>query len=169
VPTNLKGTPPHLDFIAETVNRTVVAAESKLTEYLRPHRAKFAPVYAPRSWPSCIKGYVSIMQRLKGNPASFVHLDAVQLIKHAFGLASLAGGNDITLLYLFWEPVNRTAYPEFELHRQEAEQFAATVDGASVKFSWKSYPEIWHEWASSDHDWLKLHASQLLKRYAVKI
>jgi hypothetical protein len=158
-----------LDFIAESVDHAVIGAESKFTEYLKPHRAAFAPVYGSRSWPSCIEGYVSIMRQLQENPARFVYLDAAQLVKHAFGLASLAGKQDTTLLYLFWEPENRAAYPEFGLHRREAEQFAGVVDGTSVKFSWKSYPELWHEWALADHGWLKLHALQLLERYAVEI
>ena len=111
VPTGLGGTPPHLDFLAESVENNVVAVESKLIEYLQPHRAEFSPAYDSRSWPSCIKAYVGIMRQLQENPLRFVYLDAAQLVKHACGLASLAGERHVNLLYLFWEPVKQGLIP----------------------------------------------------------
>lgn len=168
-PTGLGGTPPHLDLLAETADNAVLAVESKLTEYLQPHHAGFVPAYSARSWPAGVAAYVNIMRQLQENPARFVYLDAAQLVKHAFGLASLPGKHEITLLYLFWEPGNHAAYPEFEVHRREAAEFAESVVGASVKFSWKSHAELWREWELAGHDWLQLHASELLRRYAVEI
>ena len=168
-PTGLGGTPPHLDFLAESVDNAVVAAESKFTEYLQPHRTEFAQGYSSRSWPSGVEAYVIIMQQLQESPSKFAYLDAAQLVKHAFGLASLAVERNVTLLYLYWEPDNGDAYPEFELHRKEAEQFAGAVGGSSVKFWWKSYVELWNEWALADRVWLRSHSAELMRRYSVKI
>lgn len=169
VPTGLGGIPPHLDFLAESTDKAVLAVESKLTEYLQAHPAGFVPAYGARSWPLGVAAYAEVMRELQEDPERFVHLDAAQLVKHAFGLASLEGKRDIRLLYLFWEPRNQHAYPEFKLHRQEAERFSASVAGASVKFCWKSYSELWEEWELTGREWLQLHARELLRRYAVDI
>lgn len=168
-PTGLGGTPPHLDFLAQSVADNVVATESKATEYLEAHRTDFVPSYSAKCWPSGVEPYVAMMRELQTNPSRFVHLDAAQLVKHGLGLASRVGQHEVTLLYLFWEPENCDSYSEFGLHRKEVEQFARAVIGASIKFSWKTYLELWHEWERTGSSWLQLHASELLRRYAVRI
>jgi hypothetical protein len=61
------------------------------------------------------------------------------------------------------------AYGEFERQRWEVEQFAKSVTGSLVKFSWKSYLELWHEWAIEESTWLQADATNLMKRCGVSI
>ena len=61
------------------------------------------------------------MLRLRDRPDQYTWLDAAQVIKHAFGLARSFPDRPVTLLYLFWEPANPTAGPEFVAHRDEIE------------------------------------------------
>ena len=110
-----------------------------------------------------------MMNQLRARPDTFIYLDVAQLVKHAFGLSNRFGERETFLLYLFWEPANRDSFPEFEQHRQEVAQFAASVAGSSVHFVWRSYPELWCEWARSDQPWLKQHVQTLSRRYAVSI
>jgi len=168
VPTGLGGTPPHLDFLAESPSSSV-AAESKLTEYLRPHQTNFAPAYSHKSWPPAVEPYLIMMRYLQENPSTFVYLDGAQLVKHALGLASRFDQHNVRLLYLFWEPENSGSYRDFDIHHKEIEQFSRTVTGASINFKWKTYLELWEEWAQGDSTWLQLHASELRKRYALTI
>jgi hypothetical protein len=169
VPTQLGGTPPHLDFLAEAPDAAAVASESKATEFLQPHRTEFAPSYGSVCWPTCVESYSVIMRRLQLRPSTFAFLDAAQLVKHAFGLSAKFSDREVILLYLFWEPANRDSYREFDRHRDEIAEFAACVTGSSVTFCWKSYPELWADWAQQDDLWLRQHAAKLFERYAVNI
>ena len=47
-PTELRGMPPNLDVMIERPDH-VVAIESKCTEYLRPHTARFSASYETKS------------------------------------------------------------------------------------------------------------------------
>lgn len=43
-------------------------------------------------------------------------LDAAQLIKHAFGLAHSRKNEPVTLVYLYWEPLDAGLSPFFAQH-----------------------------------------------------
>ena len=76
----------------------------------------------------------------------------------------------MTLLYLFWEPANPTAGPEFVAHRDEIEEFRARVAGSSPAFEAMSYPELWRFWQDTEPaDWLVRHLSDLHARYGVTL
>ena len=169
VPTGLGGTPPHLDLLADSQSSSIVAVESKATEYLQGHGATFAPSYESVGWPKCVEGYAALMRRLNAHACSFEYLDAAQLVKHAFGLTTTFGDRHTVLLYLFWEPENRDSYREFDQHCNELHHFAASVAGSSIKFQWMSYSRLWGEWTQKDLKWLRQHASRLRERYAVRI
>lgn len=119
-PTGLRrGTPPNLDVLVSGESG-VVGIESKLTEYLTSHRARFSPAYAEQIQDGRREqGYFREMLRLIEEPVSYVWLDAAQLIKHAFGLARTKSERPATLLYLYWEPANPSASPVFAEHRRE--------------------------------------------------
>jgi hypothetical protein len=169
VPTGLGGTPPHLDLVLETLSPSIIAVESKATEYLQPHVTTFAPSYESLGWPKCVEGSVALMRRLSADAFSFEYLDAAQLVKHAFGLASTFGDRDTVLLYLFWEPENRDDFREFDQHSNELRQFEASVAGSSIKFLWMSYSHLFREWGKQDLKWSRQHSSKLRDRYAVRI
>ena len=168
-PTGLRGgRPPNLDVVLEGPDG-VVGIESKLTEYLSRRQAKFSPAYAAQiSDARREQGYFSEMLRLMEWPGNRAHLDAAQLIKHAFGLAHTFRSRPVTLLYLFWEPANPEASPEFAAHRGEIKAFAERLAGSSPTFKAMSYPELWQSWAC-ETEWQHRHTENLQNRYLVRI
>lgn len=170
-PTGLRGgRAPNLDVLLSGPTR-VVGIESKLTEYLARHRTAFSSAYAEQIHDDRREqGYFREMLRLVDAPESYVWLDAAQLIKHAFGLARCFRDRHVTLLYLYWEPTNPDAAPEFAAHRQEIKTFAERVAGSTPEFRAMSYPELWRTW----HDagpatWLAQHLAALRERYEVTV
>lgn len=163
-------TPPNLDVVAEGP-RTVVAIESKCLEHLSAKQAKFADAYRDeivddrRDSP-----WFKEMIRLREHASSYTHLDAAQLVKHAFGLANTFREKDVVLLYLFWEPANRSDFELFQRHRSEIEAFSRQVADGFPRFAWLSYPELWEAWASSSREgWLCEHVERLRSRYLVVV
>lgn len=169
-PTGLRrGTPPNLDLVVSGP-QGVVGVESKLTEHLAPHKARFAPAYTEeiRDWRRQ-QGYFAEMERLIAQPAAYRQLDAAQLIKHAFGLGHVFDGPQVTLLYLYWEPRNPDCDPVFHAHRQEIGDFAARVAGSVPAFRALSYSRLWSEWRGTAPGWLIRHLDQLEQRYLVAL
>jgi hypothetical protein len=170
-PTGIRGgMAPNLDVVVAGAG-AIVGIESKLTEYLSAHRAVFSPAYAAQIRDTRREqGYFREMLRLVDVPDSYVWLDAAQLIKHAFGLARTFGDCPATLLYLYWEPTNPDASPEFAAHRQEIATFAERVAGSTPEFRAMSYPELWRTWdAAGTADWLARHIEALRGRYGVTL
>lgn len=171
-PTGLRGgRAPNLDVVLSATGG-VVGIESKLTEYLSSHRAKFSPAYEEQIRDTRRdQEYFREMLRLRDSPDHYTWLDAAQLIKHAFGLARTFPNRPATLLYLFWEPANPDAGPEFAAHRDEIGEFTARVSGASPTFKAMSYPELWQSWRESvsTPGWLHEHLENLKRRYLVSI
>ncbi len=170
-PTGLRGgRAPNLDVVLSSPTN-MIGVESKLTEYLARHRAAFSPAYAEQIRDERREqGYFREMLRLIDAPESYVWLDAAQLIKHAFGLARTFRDQPVTLLYLYWEPANPDASPEFAAHRQEIAAFAERVAGSSPEFRAMSYPELWRTWdAAKPAEWLARHLVALRDRYEVTL
>ena len=165
-PTGLRGTPPHLDLVAEATE-AVVAVESKCLEYLKPKTPYFAPSYqtladeyGTRSW-FC---YVA-----EGEMSS-LHLNVAQLVKHWLGLCRAHPDRRVTLLYVYWEPENWQQVPECRRHRCEIRDFADRVAGDAVRFAALSYPDLWAHWEQrSATPWVTAHVTCLRQRYAVAI
>lgn len=163
--------PPNLDLVAEGP-AGVIGIESKLTEYLSPHRATFSPAYEAEITDFRRgEGYFLEMQRLRTAPDSYRWLDAAQLIKHAFGLAHSFPDRPVTLLYLYWEPANPEVHGLFARHRAEIGAFAEAVSGATVAFRAMSYPDLWRGWRSGGATlpWLGAHLDDLDARYGVTL
>ena len=170
-PTGLRGgRAPNLDVVLSGPTG-VVGIESKLTEYLTRHRGTFSPAYAEQIRDARRDGdYFGEMLRLMEAPESYAWLDAAQLIKHAFGLARTFPDQEVTLLYLYWEPANPDSGPEFTRHRAEIAAFADRVAGATPTFVAMSYPELWQFWKKTEPaDWLVRHLGDLCARYGVTL
>jgi len=169
-PTGMRGgRSPSLDLVLSGPT-DVVAVESKLTEFLSNKRASFSVAYTRQiqDW-RCSQGYFREMTRLIGAPDSYRHLDAAQLIKHAFGLAHSFRDRRVSLLYLYWEPSDPEGSAVFAQHRQEIERFGALVSGSVPAFAAMSYPELWSLWRKDAPDWLLSHLDQLAGRYLVQL
>ncbi len=168
-PTGLRGTPPHLDVIAHR-NDAVVAIESKCLEYLDKHSASFSPAYRSIDDSRSRTGWFKELLALADGKRTYRHLDAAQLIKHYLGVSRTFKGIPVTLLYLYWEPMNWDEYPEFRRHRDEIDEFADRIAGSDVAFTSKSHFNLWEEWSrQSEPGWLREHLAHLRARYAVVI
>ena len=169
-PTGLRGgRSPNLDVLLSGP-AGIVGIESKLSEYLGRHSAKFSPAYEQQIRDDRREsGYFREMVRLMAEPGSYVLLDAAQLIKHAFGLAHTFKDRPTSLLYLYWEPANPEDSPAFAAHRAEISEFAERVAGATPSFSAMSYPEFWRELEFAGPAWVQAQLAELRQRYLVRI
>jgi hypothetical protein len=167
-PTGLaRAMPPHLDVVLRSPDE-LVAVESKCLEYLTPKLAKFSERYATEIVDERAAGpWFAEMQRLStASEPGYKWLDAAQLIKHALGLA-YGAEQPVTLVYLYWEPLDAGLSPLFAEHRQEIEAFADRVAGGTPRFEAMSYFELWNCWAESNDSRLTAHVAALRGRYEV--
>ena len=169
-PTGLRGgRAPNLDVLLAGQS-TVIGIESKLTEYLGPHRATFSTAYSEQIRDERRdQGYFHEMQRLMEAPDHYKWLDAAQLIKHGFGLAKTFQDKASSLCYLYWEPANPDSHPAFAEHRAEIAEFAERVAGSTPSFFALSYPELWSSWRVTAPPWLSRHIEELEARYLVTL
>ncbi|MBL0158266.1 MAG: hypothetical protein IPP47_14355 [Bryobacterales bacterium] len=90
--------------------------------------------------------------------------------KHALGLMMAPFRDDVTLLYLFWQPLNHAAFPEFQSHRDEVACLQQMMSGARPLFKSATYGELLEDWRSGcNEEWLRAHVDRLQQRYAVVI
>ncbi len=163
-------TPPNLDVVAAGGD-CVVAVESKCLEHLGAKQAKFADAYRDQITDARRDGpWYAEMMRLREHPNAYRHLDAAQLVKHAFGLAHTFPDRDVRLLYLFWEPANADEFDVFQLHRDEVVAFSDRVAGGFPSFDWASYPALWADWGKTgSNSWVADHVGRLGDRYSVAV
>jgi hypothetical protein len=146
------GRHPWLD-AAITTRDHIIGVESKRFEPFRDHKAiSLSEAYDRDVWGKHMAAFTAMRDSLRAGTPRFAHLDAAQLVKHAFGLVTegrrLRKGP--VLLYLFAEPTHRggTAIPPEALarHRAEIAAFADSVAGAEVRFaacSWREWLAVW--------------------------
>ncbi|MHA2278461.1 MAG: PGN_0703 family putative restriction endonuclease, partial [Candidatus Kariarchaeaceae archaeon] len=164
LPTGLGGTPPNIDLLAENESN-MVAVESKFLEYFGPKKPSFKSSYTKNAFPKAEEKWLDLIERLRdGTPK---YLDVAQLIKHYLGLCNTidCSKRQVTLLYLFWEPENRDEFELFQTHRNELDEFSEDVNGTSIRFVYKSYPELWTEWERKGI--YKEHLGNLRDRYGI--
>lgn len=159
-PTGLRGIPPHLDLIAES--EVPVAIESKCTEWMEPKTAKFSTSYDRLKSSHGNSVWFEQIRQLRIQPNQYLFLDAAQLVKHALGLISMYGSQNVNLIYLFWEPSNAEVWAECRSHRSEAEVFAMTVANSNIRLLPMSYRDLWAEWERGQPP---SHLSYLRTRY----
>lgn len=110
--------------------------------------------------------------RLRDGALKFQRLDAVQLVKHAFGLVTEAGRRNkaAALVYLYAEPqawaddrpIDRDAW---EVHSAEVEQFATHVAGAAVLFRACTYRQMLAAFENSADDDVQRHGCRIVERF----
>jgi hypothetical protein len=171
------GRHPCLEVLAETVT-ALIGIESKRFE---PFRSKsqtaLSNAYWRPVWGNAMAGYERVRDELRAGTLPFRHLDAGQLVKHAFGLRTAAHrpgstfGKRPALLYLHAEPV---AWPDgrpvpgadVERHRAEIARFAALVDGDEVAFRSCTYGQLLATWRESGAANVQAHAAAVEGRFA---
>ena len=105
--------------------------------------------------------YSAVRDGLRSGELKFEHLDAAQLVKHAFGLVTEGRrlGKLPMLFYLFAEPTERDGQTipigDLARHRAEIAAFIAAVTGDEVSVASASYLEWLGTWSrgaeASDH------------------
>ena len=167
-PTGLaRAQPRHLDVVASGP-AAHVAIESRCLEYLTRRKPTFSGRFRTEITDERANGpwYAEMLRLVAGEGLGYRWLDAAQLIKHAFGLAHQAD-RPVTLVYLFWEPMDAELSPLFAKHRKEIAEFAERIAGGTPRFEALSYYELWDAWANSDDSRLVAHVAALRARYEV--
>lgn len=164
------GRHPWLDAVVET-DEHLIGIESKRFEPYRDRKTvSLSAAYDRPVWGDNMKGYESMRDHLRTGEQTFEFLDAVQLVKHAFGLVTDAKrkGKEPILLYLFAEPETRNGRmidrQVFERHRIEVAKFAAAVAGSAVQFHSSNYRDWLSLWGDRPRS-LKEHREAILARF----
>lgn len=165
---------PHLDVLL-TRPGEIVAVESKCTEYLQgsnhPPVAEAYKRLADTGDPRASSRWFAALESVE----QLLLLDGYQLVKHYLGLRSTHPNEDLTLVYLYWEPENPSDAPGcelFERHRREVAAFEGLVaDDDTCRFVALSYRTYWELLESLDQQppWLAEHLNQARRRYSVSI
>jgi len=157
----------------------LIGIESKRYE---PFRSKtdtaLSDAYWRPVWGDAMVGFSRVRDGLRAETFSFRHLDAGQLVKHAFGLRTAvhrpgsAFGKRPVLLYLHAEP---SAWPDgrpvpgadVEQHHEEICLFAEMVAGDEVAFRHCAYHQLLDGWIGSGTSLVAAHAQAVSARFDV--
>lgn len=150
------GMHPWLDAVVQTSNY-VVGIESKRFEPFRDKKTgTFSDAYDRPEWGTNMRRYERMRDALRSGAIQFDYLDAVQLVKHAFGLVTEGGRRERkpVLFYIFAEPQERggkkISPADIAGHRAETAQFAAYLSGDEVQFNFSSYRDWISRWSSAE-------------------
>ena len=164
------GTHPWLDAWVET-SEAIIGVESKRFEpYRAPKKPSLSKAYDRSVWGDRMAPYEVLRDKLRSGAEDFEFLDAVQLVKHAFGLVTEGRRKKKRpyLVYLFAEPKECGGRPIAEsdrrMHREEIARFAAAVSGAEVGFGAISYREWLESWSDLDLE-LVSHREAIIERF----
>jgi hypothetical protein len=161
------GKHPWLD--AAVISAThLIGIESKRFEPFRDaKRVSFSAAFDQPVWGDHMQGYRKVRDDLQSGVLRYHHLDAAQLVKHAYGLVTRGRriGRKPMLFYLFAEPTARGDLPitadDCKRHRDEISDFAARVAGDEVSFGSASY----REWLRGATGTAADHAAALIARF----
>jgi hypothetical protein len=150
------GRQPWLDAEITTAT-TLVGVESKRYEPFRPGKAaEFSEAFDRRDWGAGMARYTGLRKALAAGQLTYRHLDAAQLVKHAYGLKTQAVKRGLggVLVYLhaapaLWasgKPVDPKAISR---HATEIADFAARVKGDDVTFVPLRWGELLNQWSQT--------------------
>ncbi len=150
---------------------TLVGVESKRYEPFRPRKAAdFSEAYDSRDWGEGMGRFGAVRQALASGQLSYRHLDAVQLVKHAYGLRTqgLKRARGAVLVYLHAEPAHwangKPLDPAgFARHQAEIVDFAGRVRGDAVTFASLRWSELLADWTHRAD--LAAHAAAVSDRF----
>lgn len=173
------GRHPWLDILIET-GTTVIGIESKRYEPFRSKQpGKFAEAYKRDVWGRRMGRFCRLRDDIAGGKVAFGRLDAVQLVKHAFGLRtvvhreeSLAFGKTPWLVYLYAEPGSWPDGTPVDAktkadHRREIANFSRRVEGDEVRFTSMTYRELLETWLRADDAGVRSHASAVKEAFSL--
>lgn len=164
------GRHPWLDAVF-TTSTTLAGVESKRYEPFRPGKAAtFSEAYDSRDWGEGMARFTAMRRALAEGGQSYRCLDAVQLVKHAYGLRTQAPkrGRGAVLVYLHAAPAawaSGKPIPPEAIARHEAEiaDFARAVRGDAVTFVALRWADLLADWAKRPA--LAAHSAAISARF----
>lgn len=164
------GRHPWLDAAIAT-DTTLVGVESKRYEPFRPKKAStFSEAYGSRDWGAGMARFNAMRHALEAGDQSYHHLDAVQLVKHAYGLKTqgMKRGRGAVLVYLHALPAAWASGKPIDpalgaRHETEIAHFAAAVAGSDVAFVALRWRDLLAQWAATPA--LAAHAAAITARF----
>ncbi|MEO8244220.1 MAG: hypothetical protein ABI832_18095 [bacterium] len=164
------GRHPWLDVAIETPT-TLIGIEATRYEPFRPQkRSGFAEVIDRPVWRERLGNFTALRDDLVAGAVWFDTVDAVQLIKDAYGLLTRAEkkATGAVLVYHYAEPVQWASGKPVDvgriaLHRREVAEFAARVAGDSVTFVPVRWADVLRDWRGVTS--LTAHAAQIAARF----
>jgi len=165
---------PWLDVVIETDKR-FIGIESKRYEPFRDKKKiDFSLAFDRDVWGRNMGPFDAMRRALSSGRKQYVHLDAAQLVKHAYGLYAQAKlrGKAPFLVYLYSEPKEyptgqQIPRPSLTAHAEEVSDFAEAVSGADVQFASLRYADLLRNWITEGRSSLPDHAIEIQKRYDV--
>ena len=161
----------NLDVLLESPE-LALGVESKLTEHVAPHQPTpwRAPYFKPEIAVLLPAGWQRVLKALLAGDWRPEHLHAEQLVKHALALHCQRPDHSRALLYVYWEPTNAGAFPEFAAHHAELDRMRDYLgDDADPLFVSRSHAELFEEWSVAGDDWAREHVLALRGRYEVEV
>ena len=172
------GRHPVLDCLVAT-GSALIGVESKRYEPFRERNAvRFSSAYWRDVWGSRMAGYESVRDALRRNPRQYAHLDAAQLVKHAFALRTEVHRQGPhhrlrpALLYVYAEPEvwvrsGRPVGGDAKAgHAAEIAAFGRCVAGDEVSFIACSYRRLLDTWSSAPDTSIRAHAHAVKERFS---
>lgn len=155
---------------AITTATTLVGVESKRYEPFRPQKAADFSLAYDRDWGEGLARYTALRRDLAAGRKAFRTLNAAQLIKHAYGLATQGArqGRGAVLVYLYAEPERWASGKAMDpallaLHRAELAEFAGLVRGDLVSLIPLVWRDLLVQWAGNPAT--AAHAAAILARF----
>jgi len=149
----------------------LIGVESKRFEPFRDRKqVTLSEAYDRPVWGNNMSRYSLMRDALRSGSMHFVHLDAAQLVKHAYGLVTDARrlNKKPILFYIYAEPSHRAGRiitaEEKQRHRVEVDTFAAAVGGDEVQFHACSYRAWLVTWGDSPA--VSAHREAIERRFA---
>jgi hypothetical protein len=162
------GRHPWLDAVVETATH-LIGIESKRFEPFRDRKAvSLSTAYDRPVWGEAMGPFEAMRDALRAHPAHFAHLDAAQLVKHAFGLVTQGRrlNKSPILFYIYAEPAERAGRPipvsVLERHQAEITDFAERVRGSEVRFASCGY----RQWLDRFTGAAASHAAEVVRHFA---
>lgn len=162
------GKHPWLDVFVETKDQIFGIESKRFEPYRDAKNIKLSEAYWRPVWGDNMKRFEDLRDKISKKEISFKYLDAVQLIKHGFGLVTEGKRKNKRpfLVYLFAEPkvlkgkeINKEI---FKSHRIEAQTFKNFVNGDTVEFEFFSYKEWLNNFTGNNID----HAKNIIENFA---
>lgn len=165
------GRHPWLDAFVETGTH-ILGVESKRHEPFRDAKTvSLSEAYDRPVWGNEMGPFEVMRDRLRSGEARFLHLDAAQLVKHAFGLVTEEGrrdGKKPMLIYIYDEH-SRWPREAIELHRREVAEFGRAVGGAAVRFAAVRWHDWIGRWTMTDDREIINHGKRLAERFELGV